>query len=797
MQTSARVSESFAGQTTGSVNHTNSQRPSTIPLKEDALGHMNDADPFAVKSISDNGHPHTSSIFTLAHPVIVLFMLLVAWLHVAAHLPFRFCDVILTVFGYTLVELGHSSLVPSLRTTLTSCLALLRLEPRIRLYPTCPKCLAVHPEDVAKDSECARCGHPLFKVEPTPRSRSNRRGDAKRYKPYLQTPAKTLSEQLAALLLQPGFEEALGAWRRRSRSGGWLTDFFDGAISRELLGPDKKPFFRHDLDRDPDDEIRIGVALGLDWFSYLRSLISPSYSSCPISLNIVNLPPSLRYRAGNLLLSMIIPGPKESNPDQTQGFLKILVSELIRLWRDGIVLPTHAHPEGRRIRVILVGVFCDKPAAHKVAGFGSHKHTFFCTRCWISQGKKALREAFMPHGFQERTDRHHRLLMQQYREAQTDKDREEHASAFATRWSELARLPYFDFQRMVVVDPMHNLFLGLVKTHFYHIWVQLKILRRSCELRRVHEILAQIDLPSRLGRLPRLIGEPAGGSLTADQWLILATVVGPLAFPELWTGVEPCRSPTDQEADQATTSDEAFFHERHEVLRTRVAQRKKSSSKSKKATDIDVSNARVSGPGSSASEATRRSVRARKPTEKAKNMVLEMDDAGAHLDDESDHEWDGDEDDINDEDAAGSADSISEAQLAQAEQLIREYCIELVELYGADVIRPNHHYATHTAEFIRDYGPMRGFWTFIFERLNKILKSYRTNNHEGGEIECTFMREFYRTSGLICTLTEGLQQTDYTLYHLACQRMQEASKDGRGTLQQLAQEVEDEYADGI
>lgn len=39
----------------------------------------------------------------------------------------------------------------------------------------------------------------------------------------------------------------------------------------------------------------------------------------------------------------------------------------------------------------------------------------------------------------------------------------------------------------------------------------------------------QLSLPSKLGRLPRLIGEPAGGSLTADQWLILATVVGPLA----------------------------------------------------------------------------------------------------------------------------------------------------------------------------------------------------------------------------------------------------------------------------
>src|SRR5882762_1761841 len=36
-------------------------------------------------------------------------------------------------------------------------------------------------------------------------------------------------------------------------------------------------------------------------------------------------------------------------------------------------------------------------------------------------------------------------------------------------------------------------------------------------------------MPAKLGRLPNLIGKPAGGSLTADQWLTFATVVAPLA----------------------------------------------------------------------------------------------------------------------------------------------------------------------------------------------------------------------------------------------------------------------------
>ncbi|KAG2046440.1 hypothetical protein BDR06DRAFT_977476 [Suillus hirtellus] len=60
-------------------------------------------------------------------------------------------------------------------------------------------------------------------------------------------------------------------------------------------------------------------------------------------------------------------------------------------------------------------------------------------------------------------------------------------------------------------DLMHNLFLGLVKTHFYDIWVQSKILHANHELNIFHDMLADLR-----------------GSLTADQWLLLVTVYGPI-----------------------------------------------------------------------------------------------------------------------------------------------------------------------------------------------------------------------------------------------------------------------------
>ncbi|KAI6025796.1 hypothetical protein F5J12DRAFT_780595 [Pisolithus orientalis] len=52
------------------------------------------------------------------------------------------------------------------------------------------------------------------------------------------------------------------------------------------------------------------------------------------------------------------------------------------------------------------------------------------------------------------------------------------------------------------------------------------------ELHILHDLLANFEIPSSCGKLPVDIGAPAGGSLTADQWLLLATVYGPIA---LWT----------------------------------------------------------------------------------------------------------------------------------------------------------------------------------------------------------------------------------------------------------------------
>lgn len=66
--------------------------------------------------------------------------------------------------------------------------------------------------------------------------------------------------------------------------------------------------------------------------------------------------------------------------------------------------------------------------------------------------------------FEPRTDEDQRRRMAGYTYLKTFSAREKYMTEHATRWSELARLPYFDMVRMIVIDPMHNLLLGQLVT---------------------------------------------------------------------------------------------------------------------------------------------------------------------------------------------------------------------------------------------------------------------------------------------------------------------------------------------
>ncbi|KIK81093.1 hypothetical protein PAXRUDRAFT_35984 [Paxillus rubicundulus Ve08.2h10] len=137
-------------------------------------------------------------------------------------------------------------------------------------------------------------------------------------------------------------------------------------------------------------------------------------------------------------------------------------------------------------------------------------------------------------------------------------------------------------------------------------------------------------------------------------------------------------------------------------------------------------------------------------------------------------------------------DTILDTEVEEADQLIHQYCMELITLYGSSCIKPNHHYATHTANFVRNFGPLHDFWTFLVERLNKVLKLFKTNNHSGGELKTTFFCDFHH----MCQLSRLEKDS------LPCEVaeiMLKASSEDRGTVASLAalsKELDQVHPDG-
>ncbi|PBK80991.1 hypothetical protein ARMGADRAFT_855449, partial [Armillaria gallica] len=112
-----------------------------------------------------------------------------------------------------------------------------------------------------------------------------------------------------------------------------------------------------------------------------------------------------------------------------------------------------------------IAVVCDLPTAHKTAGFGSHTHNLFCSRCKCHRKVHGLGTTDYQN-WEYRTNDECREFATTYAYCSTKKGKKDVFKATGVCWSELLRLEYFDITRFVVVDVMHNLFLGLIKEHF-------------------------------------------------------------------------------------------------------------------------------------------------------------------------------------------------------------------------------------------------------------------------------------------------------------------------------------------
>jgi Transposase family tnp2 len=283
----------------------------------------------------------------------------------------------------------------------------------------------------------------------------------------IEVPVKTFvsfdfKDWFAGLLSRPGYEERMDSvWQSKTSEDGIMHDIFDGEYVRNFKGPDGRSFGLG------GEEGHYVFSLSVDFFNpYTNKQSGKKYSTGLISVVCLNLPPSMRYKPENMFLSGVVPGPKEPPLTALNHYLKPLVDDLIDFWEAGVKFSrTYNYETGRLVRCALILLVCDLPGARKAAGFAAFSHEHFCSVCHCTRSQHGYDDLDY-HAWRRRTNSECRLFASRFEAA---KDKETRADLFkqsGMRWSELLRLPYFDIVQCVVVDAMHNLFLGLIRLHF-------------------------------------------------------------------------------------------------------------------------------------------------------------------------------------------------------------------------------------------------------------------------------------------------------------------------------------------
>lgn len=344
------------------------------------------------------------------------------------------------------------------------------LDPRVTSYLQCPSCYALYAytgtgtthlsPDVIQHCthqptpESSPCGVPLWM--------DRRVGDRTLRVPRRKYVHQSLKEWMGRVLTRPGVEDMFEESFRRQPTGR-MEDIWDSPLLRNFRDTDKTPFFgKH------EDELRIAFSLGADSFHPLGSLeAKQTMSATALYMVILNFPPHLRYKYKNMYLVGVIPGPGKPSLDQINHAVVLLVQELLEFWKGVYFTRTAKFTNGRLSKGALIALVCDMLAARQMAGFGSATSTLFCTFCALTiQDIENLQKETWP----ERVLHHHLQCAREWKDSNSERDRERLFRLHGIRWSALLDLPYWNPIYYTVIDSMHAAYLGLFQTHNRRVW---------------------------------------------------------------------------------------------------------------------------------------------------------------------------------------------------------------------------------------------------------------------------------------------------------------------------------------
>ena len=146
------------------------------------------------------------------------------------------------------------------------------------------------------------------------------------------------------------------------------------------------------------DPRNIRFGLSTDGFNPFQDR-STTYSCWPVILVIYNFPPWLCMSKENLMLSLVIPGPKQPG-NEIDVYLAPLIEDLQELWLKGVEVFEEFSKTRFNLRAILMWTIHDFPAYGNISGWPT-KGKCACPLCrgdtcseWLPYSKKF---AYMGH----------------------------------------------------------------------------------------------------------------------------------------------------------------------------------------------------------------------------------------------------------------------------------------------------------------------------------------------------------------------------------------------------------------
>jgi len=326
----------------------------------------------------------------------------------------------------------------------------------------CPKCETLFdgPEFPARCNSkrfpsSSVCDEPLTET----RTYQHKGESLSRSYPILPLEEQDWPSWKARWLQQDGIEEMLEASQKymaKQHHEDILRDFRDGDAVRNLCGPDGKPFF-------VSSALRTAWTISGDHFNpYFNKLAGKKASTGCYAMLCISLPPSVRYRPENVFLITALPcDPSVDNIPFTLGPIMRRINDQ---WKSGVwIKSTPCYPSGRREQSIVANLVTDMPGGSKLCGRAQHNHgKHFCAMCLLL---KSNINTIDPSCFPMRSCLQERDAAMRWLQADSQKARDAVFQETGIRWSAFWELEYWDPTSMVVVDTMHNLWLGLAQHH--------------------------------------------------------------------------------------------------------------------------------------------------------------------------------------------------------------------------------------------------------------------------------------------------------------------------------------------